>query len=114
MFVPLMSRWRIPAACASASADAIWIAEVDRLRGGQRTGVEEVVERASLDELHHDEVAAVASSTKSWIVQMLGWFRAEAAVASSRNRSRRSASRAKFSGRSLTATIRPRRVSRAR
>src|SRR6476659_2246863 len=45
---------------------------------------------------------------------MPGWFRADAALASCSKRARRSRSWAKSSGRTFTATSRPRRESRAR
>ena len=49
----------------------------------------------------------------SWIVTMFGWFNAEAARASCSKREIRSRSLASASGRTLSATSRPSRVSRA-
>jgi len=58
--------------------------------------------------------AVPASSPKSWRATMFEWLKAATARASRSKRFRRSGSRAKASGRTLTATSRPRRVSRAR
>ncbi len=50
----------------------------------------------------------------SWIVTMLGWLSAEAERASASNRESRAGSRESSPERALSATSRPRRVSRAR
>src|SRR6266496_3902018 len=50
----------------------------------------------------------------SWMVTMFGWLRAEAARASWTKRRRRLSSAIRSAGRTLIATSRPRRVSRAR
>ena len=46
-----------------------------------------VLQRHPVEELHGDEGLPICSSI-SWIVQMLGWFSAEAACASRWNRAR--------------------------
>ena len=56
----LMSRWRMPARCASASASAIWSAIGDGLSRGERPVREQRMEGLPLDQLHDDEGRAAA------------------------------------------------------
>jgi len=55
--------------------------DVKNLSAGQWLTCDEVLESLTFQELHHDEGMASASSI-SWMVQMLGWLRAEEARAS--------------------------------
>ena len=87
--------------------------ELDELLGGERPcrrcGVLSVCPSSSSMAMN----GRPWSSSASWIVQMCGWLSAEAAFASRLKRSTAWVSRASSSGRNLSATCRPRRVSSA-
>ena len=103
----------MPAACALASPSATCAAtpgSCARASGPRRSSSRRVFPSTSSIAMK----AVSPSRPISWIVTMLGWFSAEAARASCSNRASRSRSCASASGRTFSATSRPRRVSRAR
>ena len=53
-FVGLMSRWTMPAAWATASASAIWMAMESAASVSRGRPSEQLLEGLALDELHHD------------------------------------------------------------
>ncbi len=102
----------MPAAWAQDNASAIGIAmrsaSESRIRG--RMSALRV-----LPGTYSITMKSMASADSiSWMVTIFGWFRAEAARASWTKRRRRDSSVRRSAGRTLIATSRPRRVSRAR
>ena len=107
----LRSRWTMPCRCAASSASAIcapnrttWSSGSGPFAGGRR---------ATRRRAAPSPGSRVSSWPTSKSVQMCGWLSGEIVFASRSKRSRALVS-AKPAGRTLTATLRSRRVSRAR
>ena len=114
MLSGLMSRCTMPAACASASASAICDGEVDRASRIQRPAGDDRRQRLAGDELEDQEQLALvlADLVQRGDVRVRQRRRrarfAQEPLAPSRHRRQQPA------GSTLMATVRPRRVSRAR
>ena len=113
MLAGLMSRWTMPARCAASSASAISMPSVEESFEFERAAGDDVLERRAIEKFHGDEGAAVVfadvvDGADVGMVQRGGGagFALEA-FERLRDRARRS------SGRNLSATKRPRRVSSA-
>ncbi len=105
-FAGLMSRWTMPLPWAACNASAT----CEPMRTISSTGIGEPESRyfkvwPSMSSMTRN--GRPSSSPSSWIVQMCGWFSAEAARASRWKRSSASGSSASASGRNLSATRRP-------
>ena len=108
----LMSRWTIPSECAASSASATSMARL--IRTSSSMGLPPM--RCFSVRPSKNSVTMNGRPSRlpiSWIVQMFGWFNADAALASRWKRLRACGSSATFSGRNLSATKRPRSVSSA-
>ena len=88
MVAGLISRWTIPELCAASSASVISMASKRISSSFHRATADAVLQRRTVEKLHHDERLLPALSDFIEMVQMLGWFHApETAQASRRKRS---------------------------